>query len=117
MFKQDFLQQKNGDLVIENGDFVLTTDKNVIPQRVTRALKLKLGEYWLDPNAGIPNLDPNNGEKAIEALLISTINAVPGVKSITEFKMKLDSIKITVNIIFKDDLNQEHHLEIDLPIS
>ena len=101
---------KDEDLVIINGDFALCADdRSALAQSISVLLKTLSGEWFLDTSIGIPYLSEIFGQKRsplfIRQAILPHIEAVPGVKEVTDFKMeeqKNRKILITFTVILND---------------
>lgn len=101
----DFLQDADGDLVIQNGALVLFTDAQLeVAQRVTQRLRTFFGEWFLDTTVGVPWIQQifqkGTNIGIIEALVKQAIVGTPGVLQLTAFNMSLGSNR-TATITFQ----------------
>jgi hypothetical protein len=110
----DLALQKNDlgivDLSIVEGDLSIT---NAIAQTITIRLKTLAGEWFLDTSVGIPYLTEILGHKLNERflrhLIIPTLQTIPGVLEITNFKAeeKADrSLSISFAVLMSDGAKQ-----------
>lgn len=94
---RDLALDSEGDLLIEAGDFVLTTGVPAIVQAVNQALSLFLGEWFLDQGLGVPWIEEilvkNPDLNAIQSLFRSKIESVPGILAVTF--LQLDFVAAT----------------------
>jgi hypothetical protein len=82
-----------GDLFLENGTIRLT---NTLTEEVIQTLRIGLllfqGEWFLDPDQGMPYFQTILGQKTplgiISQIFRSAILQVPGVKQLTSFEAK-----------------------------
>jgi hypothetical protein len=113
MFKKDLLLSSDHDLAIENFDLKLTTDEQVVGQRVKRALLLFKGEYFLDSELGMPYysdiLGTKNAIDSIRGIFINEIKSVEGVKEVNAFDMVFNDAArtLTIQIKLTDTLNNQ----------
>lgn len=54
MAVRDFLQDADGDLAVENGDFQTVADAAAVPQGIGIRCRSVLKEIWLDEEQGVP---------------------------------------------------------------
>lgn len=118
----DLLLNQN-DIEIVNGDFVVChNDIETISQSISIRLKTLAGEWFLDENIGIPYLTKVLGKKPnlafLKQLISKEINAISGVKELSDFSFEEDAAcrKITINfkaILFNQSIiNINESLEI-----
>jgi hypothetical protein len=111
------LKLKDGDLVIKNGDFVLT--KNLAEQ-VTQALRIQLkmlqGEWFLDERVGIPYFTQILGQKPHKLTLLGifreAILQVDGVAKITQIDIDYDHRTRAVKIDFEVELTDGQKVKL-----
>ncbi len=98
-----------GDLLMQNNDFVLTSDANPagtnpIQQDILTALRLGLGEWYLDITEGIDFfgqiLVKNPDQSKIDAIIQNVIAGVPGVLSIMSYSFTPNLAARTFQISF-----------------
>lgn len=86
------------DLLIVDGDLVLTSDVNPVGtdpvlQGVLQNISLALGEWFLDLSAGLPWLQQilvkNPDQSKIDAILRSAILATPGIVRLNSYSFDL----------------------------
>jgi len=96
-----------GKFKIQNGDLVLTQDRDAIVQAVTIRLQTFRGEWFLDVENGIPYFDqvlvkaPNLD--AIQQTFKREIEGVPGIKSVTALKLTFDRGNRTLSVVWSAD--------------
>jgi hypothetical protein len=95
----------NGNLIIENGDIVLTSGVESIRQAIQMRLRLIRGEISLDETLGIPYLEdvflslPDVA--TIRSLIRATIMGVEGIANIIKLNVFLDRPRRKIEIDFK----------------
>jgi len=115
---KDLLLGADHDLVIENFDLALTSNKQIVAQRVKQALLLFKGEWFLDRDLGIPYYEDILGTKnsidTVRAIFVNTIRSVDGVKDLTEFNIEFNDATRTLSIKLTiiDDLSNEINIEL-----
>lgn len=117
--KRDIMLSPEHDILIENGGYRLT---NTLAEYVAQRLKIILlsikGEYFLDPESGIPFIDEIFIKGAnisdIEAIYIRAIQSVEEVTDITSLNISFSpedrNIKVSFSVVI------ENGEEIDLTI-
>ncbi len=84
-----------GDLVIENGHFVIARGARYVRQKIACRFKFFLGEWFLDLREGIPYFrdvftwDPNLA--VIRSLFRRVVVTTPGVLALVRFDLKVDT--------------------------
>lgn len=97
------------DLVLVNGDLVLTADANPLGtnpvlQDITQRLRFFQGEWFLDTSQGVPYFqeilvkDPELGR--IDAILQNIILSVPGVLQLASYKSSVDTSRRILSLAF-----------------
>jgi hypothetical protein len=92
------------DLDLDAGAGILVDGRARVAQGIRIALKLWLGEYFLDTTAGVPYLtsilikQPNRA--TIEAILRRTIRSVNGVTSVDSLDINIDRQARTLSVTF-----------------
>lgn len=113
MFEKDLLSSASHDLSIENFDLQLTSDEQVVAQRVKRALLLFKGEYFLNTDLGLPYysdiLGTKNSLDSIRSLFVNEIKSVEGVKEINNFDMVFNDVtrELSIQLTLTDTLNKK----------
>lgn len=98
------------DVLIQNGDLVLTNDANPagadpVVQNVIQNIQWMLGEWFLDITGGVPWFqeifvkNPDQGK--IDAVLLAVIANTPGITAVTYYKFTLDSANRSVAVNFR----------------
>lgn len=111
------LALRQNDLEITRGDIaVCATDADCIAQAMSIRIKTLAGEWFLDSNVGIPYFTEIFGhkrsERFIQQLLISEIEATPGIKRVKDFKAHISNDrKLTVN--FSAELSDSNSIYIN----
>lgn len=98
----DFKMDENGDIAIENGDFVLISGVDATVQFLIQSLRLFLSEWFLDETKGFPYFDEvfvkNPNPVALESLFKTYILDLPGVEELLSFSLDFDSAERTLSI-------------------
>ena len=94
------------ELIISNGDLVLTTEDNdAIPQHLRQRLRVLKGEWFLDRTIGLPYFDlimeKNPSSKLVAAVFKKTILDTPGVLKLNSFDLSFDRINRKVSVSFE----------------
>lgn len=100
---RDLALDLDGDLQLVAGDFVLTTGVSAIVQAVNQALKLFLGEWFLDQTIGVPWIQEilvkGPDLNAIQSIFKSKIEGVQGVLAVTflnlDFSANTRNLKVS----------------------
>lgn len=100
---EDLRLDNCGDLLIEDGDFVLVDGTAQILQQALITLQTELGEYFYDTNYGTPWISKifqkRISEAHIKYLIRKALDAVPNIKQITEIAInKFDHLTRSVEI-------------------
>lgn len=108
---------KNGELLINNGDFTLCkSDIDAIQQNIIIRLKTLSGEWFLDKNEGLPYiqsiLGKKNGQKFLPSLLANEIKKIPEIKDLSQFSFEEDSSLRSLKISFQVKLHSDHLIQI-----
>lgn len=92
------------DLVIENGDLQIVDGTEGIKQDILQSLRVFLGEWFLNLDVGLPYfqqiLVKNPDQGKVDALILATILAVPGVTGVTKFSFTPNFVERTLRIEF-----------------
>lgn len=83
-----------GELVIENGDFVLVRGPEAVRQALHIRLRFFLGEWFLDETAGVDwfsVLGHKFNAAAVEALVRKALLETPGVAAVTRLDLDFDN--------------------------
>lgn len=89
-----------GDLERVNGRFVRVDST---AQRLQTRLRILLGEWWLDRNAGVPYLEQIVGRGSIahvRQILRERILATEGVTTLDELQLRLDRATRVLTVTF-----------------
>lgn len=99
-----------GDLLLRNGDLVLTGDANPagsppVLQQILQRLRFFLGEWFMDNTQGVPWLQQILTKSAsagpADAILQNTILGTPGVVALLAYSSDLDRVHRTLAISFR----------------
>jgi hypothetical protein len=94
----------NSDVVIENGDLVLTSGVESVAQDVEIRLSFFLGEWFLDTRLGVPYFQRILGQKprfsTVATILKKAIFTTPGIISISNFELDWVGATRTMNVSF-----------------
>lgn len=101
------LDSDTGDLLLVNGDLILTSGADAIRQHISQRLKSFAGEWFLDLDSGLPYyrdiLVKNPNAPAVAGLLQEEIIKTPGVLELQDFNLNLDratrSLKVSFNVL------------------
>lgn len=97
------------DLLVVNGDLVLTSDANPngtnpILQNVIQRLRMFLGEWFLDNTQGIPYfqqiLIKNPDQSKIDAIFMNAILGTPGIVQLNSYSFVPNTTKRVLTITF-----------------
>lgn len=105
------LKLSDSDIDLSTYGMVLINDLDFIQQKLSIALRLFLGEWFLEISKGIPYYQDIFVKKydaaRIEAVLKTTILGVPGVLELTNFDMNYENPrKLTVSFSVSTDLGE-----------
>jgi hypothetical protein len=91
----------------ENGDYAINSfisESEATVQAVSTRLKLFLGEWFLDINAGVPWYQKVFVKPAktqdVEKIIRNTIRETEGIDSLTKFDFNFDSITRSATVAF-----------------
>lgn len=99
-----------GDLLMHNGDFVLTSPDAAIGtdqtlQLIASRLRLFLGEFFMDTSAGLPYLSlagsKGTTQADIDAVVRDAILGTPGVIALTQYQGSAQRAQRLYTITFK----------------
>lgn len=116
------------DLVIADGDLVLTSDGSTravatepVLQNIIATLLIFLGEYFLDTSVGTPFLQrifSRRAEQAdIDAILQDRILSVPGVRILNRYQSTFARAQRTFSVSFQVTTVSGTQLSYNLPLS
>lgn len=100
------------DLLVINGDLVLTSDApnapqgatNPVLQDVLQRINFFLGEWFLDNTQGVPwfqqILVKNPDQAKIDALILNTILGTPGILTVTSYSFTPNFAQRTLTVSF-----------------
>ena len=97
------------DLLVINGDLVLTSDANPngtnnILQDILQRIQMFLGEWFLNSSEGVPWLQQilvkNPDQSKIDAILQNIILGAPGVLQLTQYSVVPNFLNRTANLTF-----------------
>jgi hypothetical protein len=95
------------DLVIVDGDLVLTSDLDAIAQDVCSALLLAKGEWFLAPDVGLPLFDQimvkGANPNVVRNLIKAEILAVPGVVGVLQLTLVPNTSTRSMKVSFIAD--------------
>jgi hypothetical protein len=118
MFKRD----DNGDRLIENGNYVIIEDIDVVKQLLESNLKLIKKDWFLNFDEGILYLDNDNGllgavevSSAHEGQILAAIENTTGILTVDQFVFGIENNKMTVETTVNSEfgsisINQEFNL-------
>ena len=109
---------KENDLELINGDIALcNNDVDAVAQSIAIRLKILAGEWFLDQNLGVPYLSQILGKKhsdrLLSKLLAKEIEAVPGVKELSDFSFDEGAHPRSIAIKFKATLSDRTTITIN----
>ena len=107
----DLLLNSAGDLDLTTNDFQLVDGVDAVRQELTIRYRFFLGEWFLDPDEGVPYIRdvlkkaPN--EAQVRALLIEVARTTPGVASVDNIELDLDvgTRTLTVTLDLQADVS------------
>lgn len=116
-FKIDLI---TGNLVIENGDFVLVRDADEVAQSLKIRLKMAVGNWFLDNRIGVDYfgkiLKKNASEQEISTELRRVIQETQGVKGILSYSQtRLNRhlvVNFSVSTIYDENITINENLNI-----
>ena len=93
------------DLVIQNGDLVITpTQLDAVQQHILQRLRIFLGEWFLDNTIGLPYfqqiLVKNPNQAVIDGLLQNQIATTPGVVQLSSFSANVNFTTRVLSVSF-----------------
>ena len=101
------LDTLTGDLAMDGLDLVMTSDKEVITQRLLVRLRFFKGEWFLDTRAGVPWFQDILGKgrslRSVESILKQQILATEGVNEIQSFSLEYDQAGRCLSVVFRVD--------------
>lgn len=105
------LDSDSGDLLLVEGDLVLTSGAGAVQQHLSQRLKSFAGEWFLDLDSGLPYyrdiLVKNPNMQVVSGLLQEEIIKTPGVIELRSFNLtfekKTRSLKVTFDALLQDE--------------
>ncbi len=101
------LRDATHDLARDSRDIVLVDGSLLVRQRLSIALQLFKGEWFLDADAGVPwlqeILEKGVAVAVIDAILRDKIVATPGVNRVLTYSSEIDAATRTVSVAFTVD--------------
>lgn len=101
------LDQKTGDLIVNNFDLALVDKLDQVIQNLAIRLRFFYGEWFLDVFAGIPYYEyffiKNPNQIQVESFLKEEIYNTRNISQITEFSSGFDALKRKFMCRFKAD--------------
>ena len=107
----DLLLNSAGDLDLTTNDFQLVDGVDAVRQELTIRYRFFLGEWFLDPDEGVPYfrdvLKKAPNEAQVRALLIEVARTTPGVASVDNIELDLDvgTRTLTVTLDLQADVS------------
>jgi hypothetical protein len=112
------LDSNTGELLIVNGDLVLTDETNNTAQAIKLRLAMFEGEWYLDTALGIPYfddiLDKGKFLSDIKTIYLREIQSIPEVAEILEFNIEEDVLSRTLKINFTIRDKNGYVIEIEI---
>ena len=101
----DYKIGTDGDLVIENGDYVIVDGLAAIGQHVAMTLRSFKGEWFLDQNFGLPYfqeiLEKGTPATRLNAIFKEAILGVDGIASGDSLELDYDGATRTLTVTFQ----------------
>lgn len=101
----DLQLDNDGDLLIEDGDLVMSLGIDEIDQLLRQRLKFFSAEWFLDTEAGIPYFDEvfvkNPDPVTLNTIFKDIILSSPGVIGLDEFDLKIDTVLRELRLAFR----------------
>lgn len=95
------------ELVIVNGDLALVSDINAIAQEIGIALRLFLGEWFLDETEGTPwfqqILGKHRKPESLVGLFAARVESCAGVNSVTSITLDYNGATRTLTVAYVCD--------------
>jgi hypothetical protein len=99
------LDETTNDLVVENGNLVLTSGVEAVRQHLSCKLKTFLGEWFLDGSKGVPYYEDifkkNFNPITVDGIFKEQILSTPGIIELLDFDMDIDVTTRSLTIIVK----------------
>ena len=113
----DIKLDSNHDLVIENGDLVLAEDTEAIAQHLEIRLKMFKGEWFRNPNEGMPYfqriLKKQPTLQSVVSVFREAIINTPGVDRIEKINTAFDAKTRTFSLSFRARTTEGELLEFN----
>lgn len=106
---RDFKLDANGDLSLEEGDFVLLTGADAIASDLKARLQTFLGEWFLDTSIGVPYFTEVYGKTPaprLEAIFREEILKTPGVLEILAMQVQKSGRTLSVTFRVSTDFGE-----------
>jgi len=102
---QNFGPYDDLELCAGTVDLCMVSGIDHTAMKIRQRLRTFQGEWWLDPSLGVPYYESILGQKtpdlqAIRGIYAATINATPGVKSLTSLTVGFDNASRTYTVEF-----------------
>lgn len=98
----DLLLNSDGDLDLSTNDFQLVDGVDAVRQELQIRYRFFLGEWFLDPDEGVPYvrdvLKKNPNEAQVRAMLVEVAKTTPGVASVDSITLDLDAATRTLTV-------------------
>lgn len=107
----DLLLDSAGDLDLSTNDLQLVDGVDAVRQELQIRYRFFLGEWFLDPDEGVPYirdvLKKNPNEAQVRALLTEVARTTPGVASVDNIELDLDAgaRQLTVTLDLQADVS------------
>jgi len=117
----DLRIDSNNELVIENGDLVLTTsESDNVAQSIRQRLRTFKDEWFLDRTLGLPHLstilEKNPNSALVTTLFKKIIIETKGVTKLNRFKLDFLSTERKINVTFEATITTGEILYFEEPI-
>lgn len=93
-----------GDLALENGDFVWIEGSRLVRQNILARLRFFLGEWFLDIREGVPYfrdiLVKSPDRSVVRSIFMQVVAGTPGVISVDRFELVFDAQARTIRFAF-----------------
>lgn len=110
---------KNGDIVISSGDIQVVSGNLSTRQRLEQKLRLWLGEWFLDVNAGFPWLQiigQRPRPELVRSLITNLLRNDPDVRSVTGVAVSFEGEDRKASVIFTARLGDGQSEQIEVNI-
>jgi len=86
--------QSTRELILEDGDLIMTDGIEAIQQHLAQRLRTFLAEWFLDRRVGVPYYEQilikNPNPSALDTIFKSVILNTPGIQELLEFDIQID---------------------------